>query len=56
MDGSVFKEKPSFKILGLSFSSKLDYGCYIISEAANRIFKGEWDDKHEDEYFHITDR
>ena len=54
MDGSVFKEKPSFKILGLSFSSKLDYGCYIISEAANRVFKRGG--KHEDEYFHITDR
>ena len=31
MDGSVLEEKPSFKILGLSFSSKLDCGCYIIS-------------------------
>ena len=24
MDGSVFEEKPSFKILGLTFSSELD--------------------------------
>ena len=31
MDGSVLEEKSSFKILGLSFSSKLDCGCYIIS-------------------------
>ena len=30
MNGSVPKEKPSFKILGLTFSSKLDWGSYII--------------------------
>ena len=31
MDGSVLKEKPSFKMLGLTFSSKFDWGSYIIS-------------------------
>ena len=31
MDGSVLEEKPSFKMLGLTFSSKLDWGSYIIS-------------------------
>ena len=30
MDGSVFQEKLSFKMLGLTFSSKLDWGSYII--------------------------
>ena len=30
MDGSVLEEKPSFKILWLTFSSKLDWGSYII--------------------------
>ena len=33
MDGSVFEEKLSLKILGLTFSSKLDWGTYIISLA-----------------------
>ena len=33
MDGSVLEEKSSFKILRLTFSSKLDWGCYIISIA-----------------------
>ena len=32
MDGSVLEEK-SFKMLGLTFSSKLDWGSYIISTA-----------------------
>ena len=31
MDGSVFEEKLSFKILGLTFFPKLDWGSYIIS-------------------------
>ena len=31
MDGSVLEEKLSFKMLGLTFSSKLDWGSYIIS-------------------------
>ena len=33
MDGSVLEEKPSFEMLGLTFSSKLDWGSYIISIA-----------------------
>ena len=33
MDGSVLEEKPSFKILGLTYSSKLGWGSYIISLA-----------------------
>ena len=33
MDWSVLEEKPSFKMLGLNFSSKLDWGYYIISIA-----------------------
>ena len=31
MDGSVLEEKTSFKMLGLTFSSKLDWGSYIAS-------------------------
>ena len=30
MDGSVIEEKSSFKMLGLTFSSKLDWGSEII--------------------------
>ena len=33
MDGSVLEEKSSFKMLGLTFSSKLDWASYIISIA-----------------------
>ena len=33
MDGSVLEEKSSFKMLGLTFSSKLAWGFYIISIA-----------------------
>ena len=33
MDGSVLKNKSSFKMLGLTFSSKLNWGSYIISIA-----------------------
>ena len=33
MDGSVLEEKPSFNMLGLTFSSKLDWGSDIISIA-----------------------
>ena len=33
MDGSVLEEKSSCKVQGLSFSSKLDWGSYIISTA-----------------------
>ena len=38
--GSVFEEKTSFKMLGLTFSSKLDWGSYINSiakTASNKI-------------------
>ena len=33
MDGSILEEKSSFKMLGLIFSSKLDWGSYITSIA-----------------------
>ena len=33
IDGSVLEEKSYFKMLGLILSSKLDWGCYIISIA-----------------------
>ena len=33
MDGSILEEKTSFKMLGLTFSSKLDWGSYIVSIA-----------------------
>ena len=33
IDGSILEEKTSFKMLGLTFSSKLDWGSYIISIA-----------------------
>ena len=33
IDGSVFQKRHSFKRVGLSFSSKLDWNSYIISDA-----------------------
>ena len=33
MDGSFLDEKSSFKMLGLTFSPKLDWGSYITSIA-----------------------
>ena len=33
MGGSILEEKSSFKMLGMTFSSKLDWGSYIISIA-----------------------
>ena len=33
MDGFVLEENSSFNMLGLTFSSKLDWGSYIISIA-----------------------
>ena len=33
MERSVFEEKSSFKMLGLSFSSKVDWGSYVFSIA-----------------------
>ena len=38
MEGSVLEEKLSFEMLGLSFSSKLDWCSYIIS-IAKRVSK-----------------
>ena len=38
MDGSVLEEKSSFKMLGLTFSSKLDWSSYIISIAKSAGF------------------
>ena len=35
MDASVLEEKSSFTMLGFTFSSKLDWGSYIISIAKN---------------------
>ena len=39
MDGSALKGKSSFKMLPLTFSSKLDWGSYIISIAKNAFKK-----------------
>ena len=33
MNGFVIEEKSSFKVLGMTFSSKLDWGSYVISIA-----------------------
>ena len=41
MDGSALEEKLSFKMLGLTFSSKLDWGSYIISIAKSASRKIE---------------
>ena len=38
MDGSILEGKSSFKLLRLSFSSKLNWGSYIISIAQNWSF------------------
>ena len=37
MGGSILEGKSSFKILGLTFSSKLDWGSYIITTASKKI-------------------
>ena len=39
MNGSVLEEKSSFKMLGFTFSSKLDWGSYIISIAKSASTK-----------------
>ena len=39
MDGSLLYEKSSFKILGLTFSSKLDCSSYMISIAKTASMK-----------------
>ena len=41
MDGSVLKEKSSFKILGLIFSCKLDWSSYIKSITKTASKKAE---------------
>ena len=42
MDGSVREQKSRFKMLGLTFSSKLDWGSYIISiaKSASKRIRG----------------
>ena len=37
MDGSVLEEKSSLTMLGLSFSSKLNWGSYIVTIASKKI-------------------
>ena len=39
IDGSVLEEKSSFKMLGLTFTSTLDWGSYIISIAKTAFKK-----------------
>ena len=39
MDGSVLEDKTYFKTLELTFSSKLDWGSYIISIAKTAFKK-----------------
>ena len=39
IDGSVLERKSSFKMLGLTFSSKLDWGSYINSIAKSAFIK-----------------
>ena len=41
MDGSVLEEKSFFKMLRLTFSSKLDRGSYIISIAKTTFKQGQ---------------
>ena len=41
MDGSILEEKTSFKMLGLTFSSKLDWSFYIVSIAKTASKKVE---------------
>ena len=38
MDGSVLEEKSSFNMLGFTFSSKLEWGSYVIS-VVKTVFK-----------------
>ena len=45
MDGSVLEEKASFKIMGLTFSSKLDWGSNIVSIAKTASKKSCYLDK-----------
>ena len=41
IDGSVSEEKSSLKILGVSFSSKLNWGSYIVSIVKSAFKKVE---------------
>ena len=41
MDGSVLEEKSTFKMRGLIFSSKLDWGSYIIT-ITKTVSKKNW--------------
>ena len=41
MDGSVLEKNSSFKIMGLTFSSKLDWGSSIFSIAKTASKKNE---------------
>ena len=44
MDGSVLEEKSFFKMLGLTFSSKLDSGFYIIiAKTASKKIGGSFE-------------
>ena len=44
-DGSVLEEKSSFQMLGLTFTSKLDRGSYLISiakTASEKLGRENW--------------
>ena len=41
MDGSILEEKSSFNILGVSLSSKLDWGSHIVSIVKTAFKKSE---------------
>ena len=41
MDSSVLEERSSFKMLGLTFFSKFDWGSYIVS-ITKTAFKKIW--------------
>ena len=47
MDGSVLEEKLSFGMLGFTFSSKLNWGPYIISIAKNSQRKSSFNSLYE---------
>ena len=42
MYGSVLKEKSTFKVLALAFSSKLDWSSYFVSIAKNECLQESW--------------
>ena len=47
MDGSVLEEKLSFGMLGFTFSSKLNWGPYIVSIAKNSQRKSSFNSLYE---------